>query len=346
MNYRLHLLLAACLFSTSLRAEVRTFTSAAGTTLKGELVSVSGDAVTIKKEDGQMLTLKAAAFSRVDQVWLETQGLKTATTSSAAPNPAGATKDNPFVNSVGMKFVPVPETNILMCIHETRRSDYAAYAAANRGVNDAWKKTKIPGMKTPEEALQHPVAAVSWEDAKAFCDWLSKEESRSYRLPLDHEWSLAVGAAQFENNGNSPSKYNQMMLKLYPWGREWPIPSGAGNYHDITRIKAIKPKATDKGADLEGYLNGYGYTDGYVGSAPVMSFKPNALGLYDLGGNVWEACADDYNDVGRLPVYRGNSFCFSTYDERDNMRANARIALPRDTRIDHAGFRVVMLVNP
>ena len=44
-----------------------------------------------------------------------------------------------FTNRLGMKFVPVPGTRILMCIHETRNQDYAAYAAANKGVDDSWK---------------------------------------------------------------------------------------------------------------------------------------------------------------------------------------------------------------
>lgn len=331
------------LLLTVIHAEVRTFTSSAGTTLKGELVSIIGDTVTIKKEDGTPLTLKLAAFSRVDQAWLQTQ---TTAAPAGASDPAKATKDAPFVNSLGMKFVPVPETPILLCIHETRRSDYATYAAASKGVNNTWEKAKIPGLKTPAEAQEHPVAEVSWEDAKAFCDWLSKKEGKTYRLPLDHEWSCAVGLAAQEKDRLTPSQYNMRMTKSYPWGRDWPIPAGAGNYHDITRIQAVKPKPSDEGADLEGYLNGYGYTDGYVGTAPVMSFKPNALGIYDLGGNVWEACADDYDDTSGKPVYRGNSFCFSTHDLRDNMRANARIALPRDTRIDHAGFRVALLVSP
>lgn len=54
-------------------AEVRIFTSSAGTTLKAELVSVIGDDVTLKKKDGQKLTLKLAAFSRTDQAWLQAQ---------------------------------------------------------------------------------------------------------------------------------------------------------------------------------------------------------------------------------------------------------------------------------
>lgn len=60
-----------------LQAEVRTFTSTAGTTLKGELVSVVADTITIRKEDGQSLTLKRSAFSPADQIWLNTQAAST-----------------------------------------------------------------------------------------------------------------------------------------------------------------------------------------------------------------------------------------------------------------------------
>lgn len=72
-----HLLSSACiclfLAVITSRAEVRTFTSSAGTTLKAEFVSLIGDTVTVKKEDGTPLTLKLAAFSRTDQAWLQTQ---------------------------------------------------------------------------------------------------------------------------------------------------------------------------------------------------------------------------------------------------------------------------------
>lgn len=77
MNSASHLLSSACiclfLAVITSRAEVRTFTSSAGTTLKAEFVSLIGDTVTVKKEDGTPLTLKLAAFSRTDQAWLQTQ---------------------------------------------------------------------------------------------------------------------------------------------------------------------------------------------------------------------------------------------------------------------------------
>ncbi len=316
----------------SLHAEIRTFTSAAGTTLRGEFLSVDGDSVIIKKEDGSTITLKATALSRVDQAWLQGQGEQT------AASPAVATKDVPFINSLGMKFVPVPETTALMCIHETRRKDYAAYAAADSKVNGEWKKAKMLG-KPVSEGDNDPVVSVSWEDARAFCEWLGKKEGKPYRLPTDREWSIAVGIGDREQANGSPQSLSQKLKNVYPWGTTWPIPQGAGNYYDTTNLKMFRPKKTDDRASMTGFLDGFGYTDGFVFSAPVMSFTPNPLGIYDLGGNVWELVEDQFSPVETDIVFRGSSY---GYDGPNNMLSSARVHLPKDARASHAGFRVVL----
>ena len=100
-----------------------------------------------------------------------------------------------LANSLGMKFIPVQGTNVLFCIHETRAADYAAYAAAMPEVAVSWKHEGIAGIPAGE-GDNHPVYGVSWQEAAAFCTWLSMKEGRSYRLPTDHEWSLAAGVGQ------------------------------------------------------------------------------------------------------------------------------------------------------
>lgn len=96
----------------------------------------------------------------------------------------------PLVNSLDMKFAPVPGTQVLFCIHPTRKSDYRKYADANPGVNMAWVDVRSSG-KPVSYAEDHPVVMVSWIDSEAFCTWLSKKESLTYRLSTDHEWSVA-----------------------------------------------------------------------------------------------------------------------------------------------------------
>jgi formylglycine-generating enzyme required for sulfatase activity len=96
-----------------------------------------------------------------------------------------------FTNALGMKFVPVPGTQILMCIHETRNKDYAAFAEESSGVNGEWKKVVFDfgekGKFTIKDDKDHPVVNVSWEDANAFCAWLGRKDGKTYRLPTDHE---------------------------------------------------------------------------------------------------------------------------------------------------------------
>jgi len=134
-------------------------------------------------------TLAAEAVNGVD--------FKTAP--GAPPKPANvqATREQPFTNSLGMKFVPVPGTRMLMCIHETRRADYATYAALHPEADASWKKVIFDGQPV---AMQddEPVVNVSWDDAQAFCRWLSQKEGRRYRLPTDREWSIAVGIGDCE----------------------------------------------------------------------------------------------------------------------------------------------------
>ena len=112
----------------------------------------------------------------------------------------------PYTNSLGMIFVYVPGTSVKFCIWDTRVQDYRAYAERTSDVDQSWKN---PGF---EQGDTHPVVAVSWNDAKAFCEWLSQKEGKTYRLPTDAEWRVAVGDTK------------------YPWGNDWPPPHGAGNY--------------------------------------------------------------------------------------------------------------------
>lgn len=134
---------------------------------------------------------------------------------------------------------------------------------------------------------QQPAVQVSWQQAAAFCNWLSAREGlplfyrqsngivtgynsagTGYRLPSEAEWAWAARA--------SGSK-----LLLFPWGDTFPPTVIAENYAD------------DTSAHVTGrVLNGY--KDSYVVSAPVASLKPNQHGLYDMGGNVSEWVHDVY----------------------------------------------------
>jgi formylglycine-generating enzyme required for sulfatase activity len=131
---------------------------------------------------------------------------------------------------------------------------------------------KSPGYAQTD---QHPVANLTWNDANAFLEWLSREESVRYRLPTEAEWEYAcrAGADTMFQNGLSPEDVTTI-----------------GNVADLS-LKAA-------GVDLD---EDAGFTfattdDGYVFTAPVGSFQPNAFGLYDLTGNVCEWCSDWFQE--------------------------------------------------
>jgi hypothetical protein len=200
---------------------------------------------------------------------------------------------NAFVNTLGMPFVPVPGTDVQFCIWETRVKDYAVYAAANAGVDESWKKP----FRSFKQEDTHPVVNVNWNDAQAFCEWLTKKEmaegkikaGQKYRLPTDAKWSVAVGLEQ--EKGNTPGAKSRGIKDVYPWGKKWPPPKGVGNYGQNFNV--------DK----------FDYT------APVGSFSANQFGLHDMGGNVWEWCEDKYSPTRTYRVLRGASWVFIRFPD-------------------------------
>jgi serine/threonine protein kinase/formylglycine-generating enzyme required for sulfatase activity len=250
--------------------------------------------------------------------------------SGVNPDLAKATKEQPFVNTLGMKFVPVPGTGVLFCIHETRKADYAAFAKMVVGLDDSWEKPADRSI-APGEAVNHPVVNVNEADAMAFCAWLGSKDGLVYRLPTDHEWSCAVGIGDREDATMSPKNKAGRIQKVYPWGSVWPPPAGAGNFADSS-LRASTLKST-----LHTVIDGY--TDGFAGTAPVMSFPPNQLGIYDLAGNVWELCSDWYDSTQTMKAKRGG--CWDNAPEGD-LRSSSRLASSISSRGPLNGIRVVV----
>ena len=134
-----------------------------------------------------------------------------------------------------------------------------------------------------------PVVRVSWQDAAAFCNWLSARDklppayerrgdrleliepvTAGYRLPTEAEWEFAA-----RHDGRAA-------VRKYSWGSDLPVPAKSGNWGDVTAIYLTPVTIT-------------GYNDGYRVAAPVASFPANPLGLYDLGSNVQEWTTDKYS---------------------------------------------------
>jgi formylglycine-generating enzyme required for sulfatase activity len=139
---------------------------------------------------------------------------------------------------------------------------------------DAQANWRTPGF---EQADDHPVTCVSHRDALAFCEWRGKQEGATYRLPTEAQWEYAARASSdtIYAGGDTPDT-----LTAY------------GNIGDAA-LEAVHPGAV-KRQQVSQLKPGDG--DGVVYTAPVGKFKPNAWGLYDMHGNVWEWCSDRYYD--------------------------------------------------
>ena len=132
-----------------------------------------------------------------------------------------------------------------------------------------------------EQTDDHPVGNVTWNDAMAFCGWLSRIEKVVYRLPTEAEWEYAcrAGTSSIYTNGNDP----EGLVKV---GNVWDEELRK-KYPDLVNTR-------HKGQPLKA-------SDGYVYTAPVGQFQPNAFGLYDMLGNVWEWCNDWFDTDYRNP---------------------------------------------
>jgi len=249
---------------------------------------------------------------------------------------AAATPQKPFENSLGMKFVPMEAAGkkVFFCIHETRWKDFQAFAKNEPEIaGTAWENQTIDGWTPTERLAEHPVVRVDWDNAMAFCAWLSKKEKRIYRLPTDHEWSVAVGIGDREDTAATPEA-KRGKVACFPWGTAWPPPSGAGNYSDQSR-KAKAPVTDTQRRNP--YLDGY--DDGFPTTAPVMSFSPNQFGIYDLGGNVREWVQDFYNSANQLRVLRDAAWW---YTGETSLNSSVRWGTTPTWRLADAGFRVVL----
>jgi formylglycine-generating enzyme required for sulfatase activity len=129
--------------------------------------------------------------------------------------------------------------------------------------------------------------------------------------------------------GNNPTEKDGKIM-LYPWGKEWPPPKGAGNY------AGEESKITKGRAD---WALIKGYNDGYPRTSPVGSFAANACGLYDMGGNVWQWCEDWYDAAETGRVLRGAS-----WDDGGPgiLLASCRGNCVPDYRDEYIGFRCVV----
>ena len=206
----------------------------------------------------------------------------------------------------------------------------AAYDPETSASGDAFEgrdrrySWRNPGFAQGDD---HPVVNISWNDATALAQWLTKTEGRVYRLPTEAEWEYAcrAGTRTRYHNGDDPAAMPDV-----------------GNGFDAD-ASPLWPKWQAFASPRH---------DGNTFTAPVASYAPNAFGLYDMHGNAWEWVADWYGedyyaksptddpqgpDTGNVRARRGGSWhTWALYT-----RASYRNWNPQETRFPLGGVRLV-----
>ena len=216
---------------------------------------------------------------------------------------------NPSVENRDETYREVCLSAFLMSETEITNAQYEAFDPAHKALR---------GYKGFSNDDDEAVVMVSWEDAQAYCRWLSNRTGRHFRLPTEEEWEYACRAG-------TTTAYNTG--ETYPEAF-WKVQRNTRNKVPV--------------------------------SLRVAQFPPNAWGLYDMHGNVWEWCADRGKDelewatfdwkaesketetdpkgpaIGKSRFLRGGSWRVNAND----CRSSIRIRRSADSTSDTIGFRL------
>ena len=206
-------------------------------------------------------------------------------------------------------------------------------SATNRRIGKAqpvynWRNPGFP------QTGKDPVVNVTWNDAQAFCRWLSKKKGLTCELPTEAQWEFACRAG-----GTS----------RYLTGNEPQTLSGFANVADVT----LKQK------QIKGYDNAqyFPFADGFVFTSPVDSMRPNNWGLHDMSGNVAQWCSDSYDEHFYTEKSKDDPYCSQQNNDTHVLRGSSWFQSPKSCRVayrfgiessfsnDLIGFRVMIRID-
>ncbi|PNW27261.1 UNVERIFIED_CONTAM: hypothetical protein BEN50_03265 [Euhalothece sp. KZN 001] len=232
-------------------------------------------------------------------------------------------------NGVNLEMVEIPSGSFLMGSPETEeerdddegpqhRVEVPSFLMGKYQVTQAQYQAIMGENPSRNRGANNPVETVNWNKAKEFCERLSEKTGREYRLPSEAEWEYACRA------GTTTS---------FHFGET--ITTDLANY-DGDYTYGNGPEGVDRGE-----------------TTPVGSFPPNAFGLYDMHGNVWEWCEDVWHENYEGAPNDGSAWLTRGDHNRRVLRGGSRSDVPWYCRCanrhwdypglgySHDGFRVV-----
>jgi formylglycine-generating enzyme required for sulfatase activity len=213
--------------------------------------------------------------------------------------------------------------------YKTKDDCYTYHMADGHSVYEdapgySWREPGIP------QTDDHPVICVDWNDAQAYAGWLSRKTGKTYRLLSEAEYEYAARARTDT---------------LFYWGDDRDQSCAFANLADLAQGRSLgggAPMSREYRAQCD---------DGYALTSPVGHYKPNAFGLYDMLGNVWEWVADCWNPTYQGAPADGSAWTAGDCDEHGTRggsygntiwfaHAGARAFKDYDYRGHSFGFRV------
>ncbi len=235
-----------------------------------------------------------------------------------------------YENHLGMPFVPVPGSGILVCRTETRVQDFRAFIDATRhemsgGIyhrrGNAFTLAKDGDWQNPPDHKPEPdfpVIGVSWLDADEFCRWLTQVERTADLVPDGWEYRLLTLKEWDDANGRAH------------WGVAWPPPGNACNLPG--------EEQRDIGLTPEPFLTGW--RDDFAGPCKVDQFPANVFGLFGMSGNVSEWVIEQRHRDPHQRLSAGSNWGFA------HERWGDWLDYPPDVRATRIGFRVALAPVP
>jgi len=200
--------------------------------------------------------------------------------------------------------------------YEVTKAEYAAFVSATGYAGGSSCRTdeggkwedrsgrswRDPGFRQSE---RDPAVCISWDDARAYTEWLTRQTGKAYRLLSEAEWEYAARA------GTTTAR---------SWGSDSASACGYANVHDSTS------------KSVNGFTwENHACDDGVAQTAAAGSYQANAFGLHDMLGNVWEWTADCWNDSYAGAPSDGSAWTGGNCEKRV-LRGGSWVSEPRDVR--------------